>query len=620
MSRLNLLAALLAAALLLGGCPQDAANLGGSDSAQTAPGVDAPTQGGELLEGPGFSLAMPPGFTLKQQDTPHPGLTYWRYYEDTLGLRGITVGVNKPAAAGPTTLEEVSLRVKGATQSSTGDFLLVARIAASSYFGFESEGAVGLLADGNVLVVQIASFNISGVDELIATGLFTSIDLKDTDGRPLEQRWRETAPTLVARTADGLSVLSDLSTWSLYSDKTSAEVAEVASWNAGDPVFPQILSNDQGVDRGELVHVGHWRPVEVFKVGVAIDATIAQIQGGTVGLSDGSAWIAGTQNTSGWNVGDRLFRVQNGPALTLIHATTSRVVTNPAQALIGPGFQVNLPQRSLEEITDLAPPVGATYWKAFYDSTNDLFYAVAVATPDAAGGSIPIDELSIRIRGGVTTASGDFLLLARLATGGFDGFEADVSIGLLADGRLLYVYLLAERIGAAEELTGASLFTSVNLFDTDGRAIEQEAAEDAQPVIVRASNGMLVLEDLSVWTLPFAPPAAQTQEFNRFAAGDRLLLQTYREEFAFEDTNELVHVGRWVSVEVELESIAIDTTIAAIVDVDTIRLSDGSQWNFTGSVPAGWNVGDRVLRVPGEFSFSSEWLILVETGTAIEFF
>lgn len=620
MSRLNLSAVLLASALLPGGCPQDAANLGGSGSARTAPGQDGPTQLGELLEGPGFSLTVPPGFMLMQQDTSHPGLTYWRYYEDTLGLYAIAVGVHKPNAAGSTTLEGVSLRVKGATQSSAGDFLLLMHIATSSYFAFESEGAVGLLADGNGLVVQVASLSTSGVDELIATGLFTSIDLKDTDGRLLEQRWRETSPTVVGRTADGLVILSDLSAWSLYSDKTSAEVAEVASWKAGDPVFPQVLSNDQGVERGELLHIGHWRPVEVFKVGVAIDATITELQDGLVGLSDGSAWIVGTQNTSGWKVGDRLFRVQNGPVLTLIHATTSRAVTNPAQALIGPGFQVNLPQGSLEEITDSAPPVGATYWKAFYDSTNDLVYVVSVTDLDAVGASVPIDELSIRIRGAVTTSSGDFLLLARLANSAFDGFDVDAAIGLLADGRLLYVYLLADRIGASEELAGVTLFTSVNLFDTDGRALEQMIAEAAQDVVVRASNGMLVLADLSVWTLALSAPATQTQEFNRFAAGDRLVLQTFREDFAFEDTYELVHVGRWIPVEVEWEAVAIDTTIAAIVDVDTIRLSDGSLWNFTGRVPAGWNPGERVLRVPGEFSFSSEWLILVKTGKAIEFF
>ncbi|MCH8807263.1 MAG: hypothetical protein IH986_14425 [Planctomycetes bacterium] len=97
-------------------------------------------------------------------------------------------------------------------------------------------------------------------------------------------------------------------------------------------------------------------------------------------------------------------------------------------------------------------------------------------------------------------------------------------------------------------------------------------------------------------------------------------MQSYREDFAFEDTYELVHVGNWIPVEVDSDATATDTTIAVIVSADTIRLSDGSLWSFTGNVPAAWNVGDRTLRVQEEFSFLSEWLIHVETGSAIEFF
>ncbi|MCH8807262.1 MAG: hypothetical protein IH986_14420 [Planctomycetes bacterium] len=530
----------VSAGLLLGGCPQDVANLTETDSqrpepgqdeaspadtgnstqsTQPAPGQDAPTQGGELLEGPGFSLTLPSGLVLKEQDSPHPGVTFWRYYEDTLTLRGIAVGVNKPSGAGVTNLEEVSLRIKGAAQSATGDFLLVSRIAASGFFGVESEAAVGLLADGNVLVVQVASLDLSGVDELVASSLFTSIDLKDTDGQPLEQRWRETSTTLIAKTSDGLLVLSDLSVWSLFSDKTSAEIAEAASWNAGDSVFSQILSTDSGAELGELVHVGHWRPVEVFKVGVAVDSSITEIENGSVALSDGTDWIVGKSTASGWKVGDQVLRLKDGGVLSLIHASTGRVVTNPAQTIVGEGFSVNLPQRFLEEIDDLAPPAGAVFWKAFHDPMADVFYAVAVAAPDASGRSAPIEQLTFRIRGSVTTTSADFLVLARLAGAGFEGFEADVLIGLLADGRFLYVYLLADRIGPAEELSGFTLFTSVNLFDTDGRALEEEIAEDAEPVLVRGSNGMLVLDDLSVWTLTFSPDPSDRQEFNRWKGG-----------------------------------------------------------------------------------------------------
>jgi len=598
--------------VVVGGCPQDPtqSGLGVPDSGQPS--------GDQLLEGPGFSLSVPSGFSLMEDTTSHPGTLFWRYYEDALGARVIAVQVLKPSPGGVTSLEDVSLRVKGATVTATRDFLLLSRIETGS-FPLESEGAIGVLANGNILVVQIASLDIAGLEELIGLTLFTSINLEGTDGRELEERWRDGAPRLLAAADNDMIVLSDLSSWSLYADKTSEEVAEVETWSLGDAVFGQIVSSSGGVERAELVHVGNWRPVEVYRVGVATDATIAAIQEDAVSLSDETGWVVGVELASQWELGDQILRVPDLAAFWLIHAPTGRALLNPARVLMGPGFVLVLPNRALEEVEDLAAPAGTLFWKCFYDASEDVIYAASVSPPDDSGAGVTvIEEFSVRIRASVQSRSGDFLLLVRLSAGGFEGFEADMAIGSLADGDLLYVYLLAERIGATEELVGINLFTSVDLVASNGRQLETDIAGASPGLRVKASNGMLILDDRSVWSLPTSASPEENQEVESWAIGAKLFNQSYRDDFEFEDTYELVHVGNWVPVEVDYNGQATQLTIAEILEGDTLRLSDGSLYDFIVSVPTSWDVGDTVFRVRG--LILSEWLIHEGTGLAIEFF
>lgn len=633
MIRVGLVMIVGVVAVSLGGCPEsvdvsvdipDLSTDQGSNSSQTAPGPgqiapgqNGPTVGGELLGDGRFVVTLPAGLQLTQQDSPDPSVSYWRLYEDPSGTLAIAIKVFDETNFAVSNLENVTIRLKGALRSNTGDFLLIRRLIAESFFGFESEAAIGLLADGSILLVEVGSPAINGVDELFANIVFSSIDLAETDGSELEQRWSESAPSLLAKTDDDIIVLSDKNVWALYSNKSTEEDLEVDSWSIGDPIFSQVVSTNGGVEGGELFQIGSWRPVDVFKLGTATDSTITAIDNDQVTLDDGTRWVVGTTNASTWQVGDQIIIFSDLDIVLLIHSITGNTLVNPSRVIAEDGFSVTLPARSIEETDGISPPAGAEFWKTFYDPVDDISYAVAVFSDTVASTSIPTQQSSARLLGGITTSSSDFLLLARFESGGiFDGFEADYAIGQLADGRYLVVYMLANFIGTDEELAGFTLFGRIDLVGTDGTSLEAEIAADSPAVIANADNGMLVLDDLSVWSLNISPTLEETREFESWQVGDRVTLQTYT-EFSFEKT-ELLHVGNWFPVQVGSENDATDLTITQVVDAETIRTSDGALWGFSPAIPAGWDVGDQVLRVDNDF-FGS-WLIHPETSGAIEFF
>lgn len=316
-----------------GGCPQDPNALDPA-SQQNLP-QDAPHAGDNrdpaddlakprLLEGPGFSLTIPPGFKSPEDEPPYPSYSFWRFYTDEFNDVSIAVGVLDAASTGTSTAaENYSMRIKGAVLTASNDFLLNCRMRMNELYRDEAEGAVGLLADGNTLVLVVGSLYFDGGDELTAQMVFQSVNLAGTNGRDLEKRWRDAAPRIRVKADNDLLVLSDGSVWQLNSTATFGAKSEFNSWRRGDAVIPQMV-NDYFLSHEELVHVGNWRPIAVDYLDFAAETTIVNIlDAWKIQLSDGITYRFGAGVPAGWKVGDMVFTVADGALSTwLIHERT----------------------------------------------------------------------------------------------------------------------------------------------------------------------------------------------------------------------------------------------------------------------------------------------------------
>lgn len=334
--------AVLALMLILlgpaGGCPQDPNTLDPASQQnlpQDAPPTDdnrdpADAPGADdlakprLLEGPGFSLTIPPGFKSAEDQPPYPSYSFWRFYTHEFDDVSIAVGVLDAASTGTSTVaENYSMRIKGAVLTATDDFLLNCRMRTDEFYRDEAEGAVGLLADGKSLVLVVGSPYFDGGDELTAQMVFQSVNLAGTNGRDLEKRWRDAAPRIRVKADNDLLVLSDGSVWQLTSTATFGAKSEFNSWRRGDSIIPQMV-NDYFRSHEELVHVGNWHPIAVDYLDFAAETEIVNIlDAWKVQLSDGITYHFGAGVPAGWKVGDMVFTVADGALSTwLIHERT----------------------------------------------------------------------------------------------------------------------------------------------------------------------------------------------------------------------------------------------------------------------------------------------------------
>ncbi|MCA9244874.1 MAG: hypothetical protein KDA32_13025 [Phycisphaerales bacterium] len=598
-------------AVLVGGCPSPTDGQG--DSQRGEPGAEGPTTGGELLKGPGFSLALPNGLTLRETDSPHPGVTYWRYYLEDGGARAITVQVITGVGGVPA-LEEVDQRITGAVTTASGDFLLVGRLATQGGFSFETQAAVGVLSDGSTLVVQVAAPVITGADELIAVSVFASISLEQTDGYALQDRWAALSPQVLAHVGDDVIVLSDGGVWSLYSDNTFTEASELDSWNVNDGVVAQVLSDPGEAEAGALLHVGHWTPVEMYKVGTATELSIEAVGRESIDLSDGTSWIVGTTIAQSVKDGDLVFLFRHGDRVSFVFAKSGRSLTDPARVVHDDNFRLVLPSGANTSVDDFAAPAGTLVSQVFLDAAG-VIYGVFVVPPTSATSTVAFENFQSRVIGSVQTASNDFLLVFRFE---IDEAEALGALGELADGTGLWIYVVADQIDGNVELKGDSIFRSVSLIGTNGNALKETLQGEADKVLVKGDTGIVVLSDYSAWTLKLTPTPNDIAEFGRLHTGDSVFLQTYRLETSLNEIAEIVGAERWAPIEVKSIGFAIRTTIAAITAPNQLRLSDGSTWTFGATVPPGWNPGDEVMRVAS--SILAESLILTKTGQTLDFY
>lgn len=309
------LLAVLGIGLLLGGCTPPAANI----------------QNDGALAGPGFTVQIPNTFTTPlaaDEWNPPSSASFAKGFWNDDKSRVIIVGVLSPSSFSTSTspLLTNNFHISGAMVTQSGDFLLTVHMVNSSGEG-ETFGAYGLLADGSLLSVEIDGPEMTPADGLLTLSLFGSVDLLDTDGWAFESLNRPAmeAATLRVKATDGTLILSDKSAWGMRYDALPNDYSEIARWVVGDKIISQTYRDSRYAfqDTHDLVHVGHWVPVEVDYFGQALEMTITQIVDQyTLAFSDGTTGDVLYGVPADWRVGDTVFKVTPLFGTTLIHAST----------------------------------------------------------------------------------------------------------------------------------------------------------------------------------------------------------------------------------------------------------------------------------------------------------
>lgn len=222
----------------------------------------------KALNGPGFSLEIPAGFTAQTNVTVPTGAAFRAAYGD--GQRLIVVSTHDADPDGLYTFECTAIRIQCTQNTDSGDLVLVTTLADPSLAGEDMAG-YALLADGGLLCVRVCAGGTLGTeDQAVASAVFGSIALENADGSGLVTAMAAHKDKLLGYTSNGLIILDDLSAWALADDATDAQRAELAAWTAGGPVHIQDTNDGE-----ELVMVGRWSAIPVRSLGLAIKTQLA---------------------------------------------------------------------------------------------------------------------------------------------------------------------------------------------------------------------------------------------------------------------------------------------------------------------------------------------------------
>lgn len=276
------------------------------------------------IHGPSFSISIPAGY---EQTTPPPvqiPLTFLDAYTD--GRRLILVSVQHLTGATISNPGEFRIRIQGSLITDSGDFVLLAVVESDDPAVLDALAGYALLANGDVLCAEIDAAQIGGFEQLLGLQLFRSIDIQDTDGRPIEEIIRGKTPKLMDKSVDGMIVLDDLTVWGLHDRPTPEEGREFASWQVGDPIHNQSTAHPS--TGYELVHVGNWKPIRALYFGVATRAQLVNINSEekTLALSNGKVYTTAPHTPpSTWNTGDEVLVFKDSVWTNVINRTTGQV-------------------------------------------------------------------------------------------------------------------------------------------------------------------------------------------------------------------------------------------------------------------------------------------------------
>ncbi|HON65887.1 MAG TPA: hypothetical protein PL151_10495 [Phycisphaerae bacterium] len=292
-----------------------------TDTPTTDPDVQPPPAQAKTVTGPGFSLIVPPEFTVRSDIESDPQAGFEEYYGSAERL--IVIRTETPPPGGPYTFSSACLRIQGGHITDSGDFILSAVKSISAQRAAESLAAYALLANGDLLCVEVtAGAPLGEQDYEFGVALFRTIILDDTDGRALENRLWQVSPKLLGITSVGLVVLDDWSAWRLTDDATAADKAELGGWARGSAIDIQVAG-----DHYELLQVGRYIPVPVRSLGLATSTTIAGYDSATRRLmftNGESKPLLPSRLPTFWQQGDPVLLVRDQSTTWVIWSRTWR--------------------------------------------------------------------------------------------------------------------------------------------------------------------------------------------------------------------------------------------------------------------------------------------------------
>lgn len=279
----------------------------------------------------------------------------------------------------------------------------------------------------------------------------------------------------------------------------------------------------------------------------------------------------------------------------------------------GPGFSVTLPSSAEPYDVGLEIP-GATFQACY---TDDLDYAYIIYTIDV--GSLALfsgDENndSVRFDGTGRTSSGDFLLLMTMP-GQYGDYTA--AWAELADGQFLLIG--TDTLNPAKNI----IFGSIELVDTDGTSIEENASEGVPLLAAPTKGGIVVLDDDSAYRVT---ESADLRQIAGWTVADSIMPHDAADFsfFSFAEPFFLTKIGEWESVSAEYIGVAERATITSVTDVEfgraEVSLSNGCVWRAAyadENEAKTWNVGDEVALLEDSGSFLGYTLLRLTTGASI---
>lgn len=263
----------------------------------------------------------------------------------------------------------------------------------------------------------------------------------------------------------------------------------------------------------------------------------------------------------------------------------------------GPGFSVTIPA-DFQDYQITPPLLPLTFYAAYTDNYRAL--VVGAQKVVLGSGQSQMQGFTARVQSAQITDSGDFLLIGHIESNDATMMDVLVAYAFLSNSDLLSVEIDSPSITTNDQLLGTNLFRTINLADTDGRQLEQLWRTYSPKLIDKTAQGLVVLEDLTAWGLPYSPTPDQTREFTSWQIGDPIHSQSYGSYFK---QYELVHVGHWVPTAVQYLGMTVMTSLTKISeDRDEIWLANGDhQLLYPSELPAAWKIGDEMLIVDDGF-------------------
>ena len=276
------------------------------------------------------------------------------------------------------------------------------------------------------------------------------------------------------------------------------------------------------------------------------------------------------------------------------------------------GFSVTLPSSAEPYDFGLDLP-GATF-QAFY--TDDLDFMYVISTIDVGSlAQFSGDESndSIRFDGTGRTSSGDFIIL--MTRSGQYG-DSTATMAKLADGQLLFVG--TDTSNPAKNI----VFASIELADTDGTSIEENASDGVPLLAAPTKDGIVLLDDNFAYRVT---ESADLRQIAGWAVADSIMAHDAADFsfFSFAEPFFLTKIGEWESVSAEYIGVAERATITAVtVEFGSaeLSLSNGSVWRAAyadENEAKTWNVGDEVALLEDSASFLGYTLLRLTTGASI---